>query len=412
MHAATNTPSLPAQVKPNTHVRLDALDGIRGLAALYVALFHATGYAGYSGYTPAAQAQLAGPMLLLARTLNFGISAVPIFIVLSGFCLMLPLARRNTLEIPGGARNYLNRRAWRILPPYYAALVLTLGLIALVPALQVQSGTAWDTKVPVTLASIVSHLFLVHNLHAGWIYKINGPMWSIAMEWQIYFLFPLVLLPILRRSNIVVTIIAALVAGTLPHFLLPAGHNLDDAHFWFVGLFAMGMAGALIAFGDSPQLAAYRTRVPWGIVGGVGTLAVLALMAFAASWIDYHPYIIDPLIGLTMGAWLVRYGVVLREGGRPLFFQRILESRALVALGTFSYSIYLIHNPLQALVNIETLGLPISAGARLAMQVFIVTPVTVGVAYLFYLLVERRSIRVKDRSGVSLRHAAAAAAQK
>ena len=41
--------------------------------------------------------------------------------------------------------------------------------------------------------SLLSHLFLLHNLNASWIYDFNGTLWSIATEWQIYFVFALLL---------------------------------------------------------------------------------------------------------------------------------------------------------------------------------------------------------------------------
>src|SRR5581483_3417537 len=161
------------------------------------------------------------PMRWLATALNYGTYAVPVFIVLSGFCLMLPLAQRQTLDLPGGAGLYLRRRAWRILPPYYGALAFSIAVIALVPIMQLPHNTAWDSKVPVTLGGVIAHLLLFHNLSEGWLYQINGPMWSIAVEWQIYFLFPALLLPLWRRAGQAAMLGAALLLGVLPHFLLP-----------------------------------------------------------------------------------------------------------------------------------------------------------------------------------------------
>ena len=92
-------------------LRLDFLDGIRALAALYVALFHA---AGYAGYNTTLHAGLSAPMRFIASILDYGTDGVPIFIVLSGFCLMLPLAQSKTTYIPGGVSSYIRRRAWRI----------------------------------------------------------------------------------------------------------------------------------------------------------------------------------------------------------------------------------------------------------------------------------------------------------
>jgi peptidoglycan/LPS O-acetylase OafA/YrhL len=374
------------------------------MAALYIALFHASSYAGYAA---GLQDRLSGPARLLARMLNFGAYAVPIFIVLSGFCLMIPLARHNNPTFPGGVANYLRRRAWRILPSYYAALFLSLGLIALMPILQMPLGTAWDTKVPVTPGAIISHLLLLHNFNPDWLFKIDGPMWSIAIEWQIYFFFPFLLLPLLRRTNIAVTLIAAMALGFLPHFVLPTSINLDSTHPWFLGLFTMGMSGAVIAFSDNPRLVAYRTRVPWLPIGASCLIVTLAMMMLQNSWVDYHNYIFESLIGVAVMSWLIRYGVTIRNGGPRLLLQRLLEAPAIVKLGTFSYSIYLIHSPIQAIINLETLNLNMSTDARLALQLFVATPVAFVCAYFFYLLVERRSIQYRERSGAALAVASA-----
>src|SRR5215218_948233 len=74
--------------------------------------------------------------------------------------------------------------------------------------------------------------------------SINMAHWSVATEWQIYFLFPLLLLPLWRRFGSACAVAAAAVVGLLPHFLLPESRNLDWACPWFLGLFAMGMAVA------------------------------------------------------------------------------------------------------------------------------------------------------------------------
>ena len=107
----------PARVITPTHPgfggtpRPDSLASVPGLAALYIALFHAMGY---TGYITTVQTQTSAPMRLIASILEYGTYAVPIFIVLSGFCLMLPLAQRETTAIPGGALSYIRRRAWRL----------------------------------------------------------------------------------------------------------------------------------------------------------------------------------------------------------------------------------------------------------------------------------------------------------
>jgi peptidoglycan/LPS O-acetylase OafA/YrhL len=337
-YSITGQPQQPAEPVARTapRLRLDVLDGIRGLAALYVALFHAMGY---SGYRTTVQTQASAPMRFIAGILDYGAYAVPVFIVLSGFCLMLPLAQRGTTRLPGGALSYIRRRAWRILPAYYVALFLTLALIALTPALQTPQNTAWDTKIPVTTGAIISHLLLIHNVVPDWIFKIDGPMWSIAIEWQIYFLFPTLLLPLVRRTNIVVTVVVATVISLLPHVLLPRSFNLDFTHPWFLALFTLGMAGATAVFSNNPTVAKYRTKIAWGWVNTALTIIVLGALIIQKDWMGWHEYISELLVGLIAMGWLIQYASTIRQGGRHSLSQRILESRLLVGLGAFSYSI-------------------------------------------------------------------------
>lgn len=95
-----------------TGLRLDYLDGLRGLTALYVVLFHCrsefTWQYADGGFSPL--------LWQMTAWMNFGHYAVVIFIVLSGYCLMLPVVRSQNKTLAGGLRGYLKRRAWRTLP--------------------------------------------------------------------------------------------------------------------------------------------------------------------------------------------------------------------------------------------------------------------------------------------------------
>jgi peptidoglycan/LPS O-acetylase OafA/YrhL len=61
-----------------------------------------------------------------------------------------------------------------------------------------------------------------------------------------------------------------------------------------------------------------------------------------------------------------------------------------VGLGLFSYSIYLIHSPLLAWLNLATLHIEMPAGAHLAVIAGLGIPMAVAASYVFYLVVERR----------------------
>lgn len=211
------------------------------MAALYVTLHHAV--LTYNGHA----VEPRNPKIPFLATLVQGHFAVAIFIILSGFCLMLPVARSSDGQLRGGLKAYICRRAWRILPPYYAALLFSLLLIYFIPLLQIPDATFWHMALPAFTPSVlVSHLLLIHNLNSDWVYKINSPFWSVATEWHIYFIFGLLLLPMWRKFGIAATVIIAFALGLAPHVLLRGTpFTLTWAAPWYIGLFALGMAGAI-----------------------------------------------------------------------------------------------------------------------------------------------------------------------
>src|SRR5689334_14181642 len=106
---------------PPAQAHLDYLDGLRALAALFVLFCHALQSPWpyiYSRYPPPA-------LHLFTGWLYHGHFAVDVFIVLSGFCLMLPVVRGDG-TLRGGAKRFFRRRARRILPTYYGALAFSL----------------------------------------------------------------------------------------------------------------------------------------------------------------------------------------------------------------------------------------------------------------------------------------------
>jgi len=107
--------SAPAAADPSRQ-RLAGLDGVRGLAALFVVVNHVFLRA-FPGYPVDRAPFWAGWFI-------YGRFAVVVFIVLSGFSLALSPARHGW-RLDGVSRFAL-RRARRILPPYWAALVFSL----------------------------------------------------------------------------------------------------------------------------------------------------------------------------------------------------------------------------------------------------------------------------------------------
>ena len=264
-----STQTVPGQQR--NHLRF--LDGLRGLAALYVAINHAL----LQILLNYPAAQMSGSFHHATTWLTFGRMSVDIFIVLSGFCLMIPVVRGDGF-LRGGLLSFVKRRARRILPPYYAAIALSLALIALVPGLSHPANAVWLQALPAfTPPVILSHLFLVHNLSEGWMDKIDYPAWSVATEWQIYFLFALLLLPIWRRLGAFAAVAAAFALGFVLHVAFH--HALDGASFQFIGLFALGMAGANLAFAKDEKQKAAAALPVWRLLSAAAAILYFLLAA-------------------------------------------------------------------------------------------------------------------------------------
>jgi len=362
-------------------LRLAYLDGLRAVAAAYVVCFHAV-----PGF---AAEQLTGPWRVLRRLFAYGHEAVAVFIVLSGYCLMLPVVQRDPGRLGVDFSRFVRRRAFRILPPYYAALGFSILLLALVPALrQPRTGTIWDDSLPgLDGVAILSHLLVVHNWLPGYNVQINGPLWSVASEWQIYFFFPLLLLPLWRRFGPVAALVASAALGYAPLALVPS--RAETAIPWYLMLFCFGMLAAAVGFAPQKYFQNLRERVPWGpICAALWLLCVAWSTGAARVWFNLKP-VTDPLIGLSTAALLVHLTKTILED-RSTMTLAIFESKPLVSLGHFSYSLYLTHLPVLALcyLGVRTLGLPAPLQALLLLVSGALASLLV--AYGFFSLIERR----------------------
>lgn len=353
--------------------RIAFIEGMRGVAALYVL----AGHVFTLGDPYRSLGRESAPLLarLLTGPFWFGHLAVAAFIVISGFCLQMSLHGRTGTGVVQNYKQFFKRRCRRILPPYYACLALSLVVVYAVTVNQV--GLPWSQYVPVGRGALGSHLLMIHNLRPEWMYKINGVLWSIAIEFQLYFVFPALALLLRRFGATAVLGACGLVAGVTLILYPPAA----KLYVWYLPLFALGMGAARALFGQglrpSPRI----------LVAGSIALAG-AVIASASIWQELYPS--DLAMGGLVTA-LLALGIVNPGGVVDRFF----SWRPILFCGVFSYSIYLMHHPLLQVAYAAGGLANWAIGQRLLYLALLGAPLALAGCYLFHLLFERPFLRAR-----------------
>ncbi|MFF8022980.1 acyltransferase family protein [Streptomyces sp. NPDC007896] len=315
----------PPLERPETRGRdqVLGLDGLRGLAALYVLLFHCW------LLTMPGFPENSGPAWL--GWLMYGRLAVVFFLVLSGFSLAISPAR-NGWQL-GGVSRFLRRRAWRILPPYWAALALSL-VVAwfVVPA---------SHFGPPTGTSVLVYGFVVQDVFTA--PTPNGAFWSIGVEAELYLAFPLLLL-VRRRLGAVVLVAGVTLLVVARGLLAPNASPVEGVNWLTPNLapvFVAGLVGAGIVV--APEKV---RRLPWHWLAALAALPVVALVVIKGSvWTVDHYFWIDLAVAPAMTMMIAAVAT-----GRPAVLMRLLATRPMRGLGDFSYSLYLVHLPIVMIV--------------------------------------------------------------
>src|SRR4051794_15172938 len=338
--------------------RLAGLAGLRGLAALFVGVNHIF-LRTFPGYPKARAPFWAGWFI-------YGRFAVVVFIVLSGFSLALAPSRHGwRLD---SVTRFAYRRARRILPAYWAALAFSLAVAWLVVP---PPGQA----LPDARSVLVNGL-LVQNLVGA--PSPNRSFWSMAVEAQLYVVFPLMLLMVRRWGALLmvttVTLLVATVGVLAPHIPRLDTFEIQSAPD-LAALFAVGVMSAGIVAASSAR----RAR-PWAALALGAGAPVLALIWWRGSvWSLDNLLWVDLALGPAVACLIVCLAT-----GHAARLLRLLDARPIRNLGLSSYSLYLTHGPIVVLVY----GKVVAGRVRQGVPAFVVSlalalPLTVLLARLF-----------------------------
>jgi peptidoglycan/LPS O-acetylase OafA/YrhL len=339
--------------------RIAELDGLRAVAVLMVIFGHWKSMLPFKGQPWT---------LFLNPTLG-----VVIFFVLSGFLITRLLLNEISRTGRVSLASFYWRRAIRILPASYVYLGI-MALLAACGLVAISSG-----QLLVAFLHLWNYGALIlgegHPLQG---YRNLGHFWSLALEEQYYWIWPLVLILFVRHSKLIlVTIIAVVpVIRVASYFLFPSVRGQLGMMF-HTGIDAISV-GSLIAVCEK-TLATRIAKLPSKVISA----AVVALMVA-----------VPILYFLAKGPWTMTYGrtvesmlaglVILALVYRPEhWLSRCLRTKPMQFIGTISFSLYLWQTAF------------CSKGAVFAVHPALSLPGAFAAAILSYYAVEKPASRLR-----------------
>jgi peptidoglycan/LPS O-acetylase OafA/YrhL len=337
-----------------------AIEGLRGVAVLWVLLFH---------YVSVRGEKYADPLIALidstrasSALAHFGFLGVDLFFLITGFLLTLPWFKHaaDGRPAPSVGEFYL-RRARRILPAYYVQLALLFFVFA--PLLQ---PGVWGKATRYMVDNLMLHIGFLHYMtpYSSASLTLNGPLWTLALEMQYYLILPLLALAFVRRPWISACVLFAITAA----WRLLAASDMEPliAVYRDIGR-PWGVPDASLRQLATTQLPGYLGHFAFGIICGrawllsrgrdpgprekwllaalfaaaVGALYVLLYIGFPVQG-DKTWFAVPALMAIAMWAAVSR---------RPPWAKRVLGTVSLAFVGRISYSMYLYHLPVLLLFD-------------------------------------------------------------
>jgi len=350
--SATTTDTAPAGGGLSNAKRFAGIDGLRAFAALLVFTFHVWWLLTPEGILGIVEGGTPLERMANGGLLRFGVLGVALFYVLSGFLIYRPFVAARFAGKPAPAlMPYLVRRAARIIPAYWAALVI-IGLLE--PRLGV------FTLHGIKAYFLFGQIYSLADLTQGFPLP---PMWTICVEVTFYIFLPVwawlaaavcrrvswpvaaefTLLGLLFLTGVAWKVVAVATVSERSDFqpvlvVLPA--SLD--------LFASGMAMAsLMTIARQrgwtlPARLAGRAWPWWLVAAGCAIAIAASAKPFPVMDLGWQATILFQTLMKVPFAAALAFPILLapRAGGS---IRRLLGSRAIAWVGLVSYGLYLWH---------------------------------------------------------------------
>ena len=266
---------------------------------------------------------------------SHGYLAVDLFFVLSGFVISLNYAPIFYDSV--SARDYVRFLANRMARVYPLYAFVTLGCLAI----------GFETSdQPITSLDVLLNLLMVQGW--GTSISIAGPSWSISTEFAAYLIFPILVLLILRGRRVVgvvataTALVCLLVLGGLPEVQLHLANAVFSDRHGPLDIYGDGTVYPLVRCLAGFTIGVFACRMlRWARIASVvrnrwtgDILALATIVLLAVPGTDIAVVLATMLLIVTLAAERSITARVL--GWRPVHW-----------LGLISYSLYLLHSPMQ-----------------------------------------------------------------
>ncbi len=331
----------------NKNNHLVFLDGLRGLAALYVVIFHAKWFLWHSSSTGPCHEKsypILGKIILYFFTLfNSGHLAVIFFFVLSGFVIHLRYARQLKEFGENSTFNFMDfikRRARRLYPAFLFSILFTfvldkvgenMGLLTYTNHTLYSSMNDLNNLHVHDLRTLFGNLLFLMKTYVP-VWGTNEPLWSLKYEWWFYMMYPV--LWFLSKTSIALATLVLIVLFFLSFLKWTYGLELFRVIF---SLILAWWSGVLLA-----DVYCKRLNVSFGQLSFILFLVPFPLMLYLyrIRMITESSVSLDILCSFIF-VGLISFCFYLQEKKISLHFLEILKP-----LGDMSYTLYLTHFPI------------------------------------------------------------------
>ncbi|HEX6652241.1 MAG TPA: acyltransferase [Thermoleophilaceae bacterium] len=399
--------TVPAPPVPRVPVRgrLPGIEGLRAIAAIAVLVHHTWILDG--GQRVGADSGAGAIFLNLAL-------GVTLFFALSGFLLYRPFAAAilRGRDLPS-IRRYLRNRALRILPAYWAILLLTS--FVLQTATTRDAGGALQSGAMTNPGDLLRAALLVQDYDPQTVIIGIGPAWSLAVEVVFYLLLPLLVLavaaPAARAAGrgrrvlilmapplllLLIGLSGKVAAGVLVPGSPAAGyesdwHSVIERSFWAqADLFSFGMVAAVLHTEVADGRLALHRHWRAGALALAALIFVPCAISLNSGQLSYQPQ--NTAVALAAALFLAAVAFPGGEARGP-WLQRLLEWRFIVTAGLISYSVFLWNEPVLRWLTAH--GATTGGWVGLALNLALAAAVVGALSLLSYRFVELPWLRRK-----------------